>query len=61
MLIEGLRRAGPKPTSYKIIDALNGLQRFDLGGLELGFSATDHTGLSYVELSIIGRDGRFKR
>ena len=61
VLVEALRRAGPKPTREKIIDALNGLQRFDLGGLELGFSATDHTGLSYVELSIIGRDGRFKR
>ena len=61
VLVEALRRAGPKPTREKIVDALNGLQRYDLGGLELGFSPTDHTGLDYVELSIIGRDGKFHR
>ena len=61
VLVEALRRAGPKPTREKIIAALNGMSAFDLGGLELGFSPTDHTGLSYVELSIIGRDGKFRR
>jgi branched-chain amino acid transport system substrate-binding protein len=61
VLVEALRRAGPKPTREKIVDALNGLQHYDLGGLELNFSPSDHTGLSYVELSIIGRDGRFRR
>ena len=35
--------------------------RLDLGGLELGYSPSNHTGLRYVELSIIGSDGRFRR
>ena len=61
VLVEALRRAGPNPTRAKVIDALNGINHLDLGGLELGFSPTDHTGLNYVELSIIGRDGRFQR
>ena len=61
VLVEALRRAGPKPTRARIIDALNSIHHLDLGGLELGFSPTDHTGLSYVELSIIGRDGKFQR
>ena len=61
VLVEALRRAGPKPTREKVLDALNGMQRYDLGGLELGFSPSDHTGLKYVELSIIGHDGKFKR
>ncbi len=60
-LSEALRRAGPNPTRTKVVDALNGINHLDLGGLELGFSPTDHTGLNYVELSIIGRDGRFQR
>lgn len=60
VLVEALRRAGPKPTREKIVDALNGMQHYDLGGLELGYSPTDHTGLNYVELSIIGSDGRFR-
>ena len=61
VLVEALRRAGPSPTRAKIVEALDSLNRLDLGGLELGFSPTDHTGLSYVELSIIGADGRFRR
>lgn len=61
VLVEALRRAGPKPTRERIIEALNGMQRYDLGGLELGYSPADHTGLDYVELSIIGGDGKYKR
>ena len=61
VLVEALRRAGPRPTREKVIDALNSMSHYDLGGLELRYGAGDHTGLNYVELSIIGRDGRFRR
>jgi ABC-type branched-subunit amino acid transport system substrate-binding protein len=61
VLVEALRIASPKPTRTKIIDALNGLRKFDVGGLEVSYSPSDHTGLDYVDLSIIGNDGRFKR
>jgi branched-chain amino acid transport system substrate-binding protein len=61
VLVEGLRRAGPAPTRAKLVAALNGLSRFDLGGMELGYSSTDHTGLSFADLSIIGADGLFRR
>jgi hypothetical protein len=29
--------------------------------LELSYSPTDHTGLDFADLAIIGMDGRFKR
>jgi branched-chain amino acid transport system substrate-binding protein len=61
VLVEGLRRAGGRPTRQSLVDALNGMDRYDLGGLEVGFSPTDHTGLDYADLSIIGADGRFMR
>lgn len=61
VLIEGLRRAGPKPTSSGLRDALESLQNFDVGGLEVSYSATDHSGLDFADLSIIGKDGKFKR
>jgi ABC-type branched-subunit amino acid transport system substrate-binding protein len=61
VLVEALRRAGPKPTREKIQTALEGLRKFDIGGLEVSFSPTDHTGLDFADLSIIGSDGRFKR
>jgi branched-chain amino acid transport system substrate-binding protein len=61
VLVEGLRRAGPKPTRESLTAALNAMSHYDLGGMELGYSPTNHTGLGYAELSIIGADGRFMR
>ena len=61
VLVEGLKRAGKNPTREGLVAALNGLSRFDIGGMELGFSPTDHTGLDYSDLSIVGADGRFMR
>ena len=61
VLVEGLKRAGPKPTRDKIQTALEGIKQLDLGGLEVNSSPEDHTGLDFADLSIIGTDGRFQR
>ena len=61
VLIEGLRRAGPKPTREKVQAALEGLQKFDIGGLDISYSPEDHSGLDFADLSIIGADGKFMR
>ena len=61
VLVEGLKRAGPKPTRDKIQTALESIKKLDLGGLEVNFSSEDHTGLDFADLSIIGTDGRFRR
>ena len=37
------------------------MNKLDLGGLELGYSPSDHTGLDFVDPSIIGADGNFRR
>jgi hypothetical protein len=37
------------------------MQRVDLGGLMVTYGANDHTGSEFVELTMIGRDGRFIR
>lgn len=61
VLVEGIRRAGPKPDRAKLHAGLESIRKWDLGGLELSYSATDHSGLDFSDLSIIGSDGRFKR
>jgi branched-chain amino acid transport system substrate-binding protein len=61
VMVEALRRAGPKPTRQGIVKALDSFRKYDLGGLELTFTPDNHSGLDYVELSIIGADGKFKR
>ena len=61
VLVEALRRAGPKPTRAKVLVALESIRGFDLGGgMEVSYSPTDHSGIDFADLAIIS-DGRFKR
>ena len=61
VLVEALKRSGPSPTRGKIQSSLENMKRFDMGGLEINFSTTDHTGLDFADLSIISTEGKFKR
>lgn len=61
VLVEALRRTGAKPSREKIQSALENLRHLDIGGLEVNYSPTDHSGLNFADLSIIGTDGKFKR
>ena len=61
VLVEGLRRAGPKPTRQRLRDALESMKKVDIGGLEVTYGPGDHTGLDFADLSIIGENGRFLR
>ena len=61
VLVEGLKRAGSNPSSEALIRSLEGMSSYDLGGLKVSYSPTDHTGLDYADLSIIGSDGKFRR
>ena len=61
VLVEGLKRAGPKPSRDKLQAALESIRKLDLGGLEVNYSPDDHSGLDFADLSIIGTDGKFRR
>jgi branched-chain amino acid transport system substrate-binding protein len=61
VLVEALKAAGPKPTRESLLAALNGLKSVDIGGMEVGFGPNDHTGLTFVDLSIVDGNGRFRR
>ena len=61
VLVEALRRTNGKPSRDKIQIALEGLTKFDLGGLEISYSPKDHSGLDFADLAIITADGRFRR
>lgn len=58
VLVEGLRRAGPKPTRQKLRDALEQIKEYDTGDLYVGFSPTNHSGVHYVDITIINREGK---
>lgn len=61
VLVEGLRRAGPRPTRERLRNALESINGFDLGGLDISYSPLDHTGLDFSDLSIIDSSGNFRR
>jgi len=59
LAVEALKRAGKKPTPKTLITALESLKEFDLGGIEITYSPTDHTGGELAEMSIIDARGEF--
>ena len=58
--VEALRRAGPKLTRENFLNALDAMSMYDTGGYSVGFGPQNHNGSSFVELTIIGKDGGFK-
>lgn len=61
VLVEGLKRAGKDLTRDKLIGALEGMSDTDIGGFHIDYSPTNHNGSSMVELTIIGKNGKFIR
>jgi branched-chain amino acid transport system substrate-binding protein len=58
VLVEALRRAGPKPTRAKVIAALETMGPYDLGGISVNFSPGNRVGSRYVEVTVIGSTGK---
>lgn len=61
VMVEGLRRAGRNLTRDSFMRGLETMQRVDMGGLSLSYSEKNHTGSNFVELTLIGKDGRYIR
>lgn len=61
VMVEGLRRAGRNLTREGLVDALEKMNDVDLGGFYIGYSPKSHTGSKFVDLTIIGRGGKFLR
>ncbi|MEX0637774.1 MAG: ABC transporter substrate-binding protein [Burkholderiales bacterium] len=59
--VEGLRRAGRNLTRESYIAALEKMQDADLGGFFVSYSPTNRAGSKFVDLTIIGRGGKFLR
>jgi ABC-type branched-subunit amino acid transport system substrate-binding protein len=61
IMVEGLKRAGRNLTREGLVNALESMQDVDLGGFYVGYSPKVHTGSQFVDLTIIGRNGKFLR
>jgi branched-chain amino acid transport system substrate-binding protein len=60
VLLEGLRRSSASPSRESLISGLESMQNVDLGGFFVDFSAKKHVASSYVDLTILGADGRVR-
>ena len=61
VMVEALKRAGKNPTREGMVDALEAMRDVDLGGFYVSYSPTNHAGSKFVDLTIIGRNGKFLR
>jgi branched-chain amino acid transport system substrate-binding protein len=61
VFVEGLKRAGKNLTRESFIGEMEKMRDVDLGGFFVSYSPSNHAGSKFVDLTIIGRDGKFLR
>lgn len=61
VFIEGLKRAGKNLSREGFIDALEGMRNVNLDGFHIAFSPQNHQASTFVDMTMIARDGRFVR
>lgn len=58
---EGVKRAGRNLSREGFVDAVAGLQKFNLGGFQLDFGAQQRVGSHFVEMTLLTEDGKVRR
>ena len=58
ILTEGIRRAKSPVNAKSVLEALNSLGSYDLGGFKVNFSSGNHHGSQFVELARVTREGK---
>jgi len=60
-LVEALQRAGSKPTRAGLVQAMESMRSVNLGGYPVELSASQHSSGKFVDLLMMGRDGKFTK
>lgn len=58
LLVEAIRMAGPRPTGEKVIQSLSTMHNYRLGGFPIDFSNAKRNGSNYLDIAVVGRNGR---
>lgn len=61
LIAEGLRRSSRDVTREKFLAALEGMGAVDLGGYEVRYSPRSHIASAYVDVTVIGPNGKMMR
>jgi branched-chain amino acid transport system substrate-binding protein len=58
VMVEALRRCGPQPTRAGLVAAMESLREIDVGGYVLRYGPGRHHGSRFVDITLIGSQGR---
>ncbi|HZY19219.1 MAG TPA: ABC transporter substrate-binding protein [Ramlibacter sp.] len=61
VLVEAIRRAGPNPTRAGVMTQLEKMNDYDTGGFPISFSRENRVGSKFVEVTVIGQNGKLMR
>ncbi len=61
LLVEGIKRAGPKVTTESLQKSLETFEKFDLGGFMVSYKPQSHKGSSFSEVNAINSRGQIAR
>jgi branched-chain amino acid transport system substrate-binding protein len=61
VLVEGIRRGGPKVTRESVFKGLESMSPYDVGGFKVNFSPTSHAQSNFVEVTVISKNGKLIR
>ncbi len=59
VMVEGLRRAGRRLDREGLVRAMETMGDYDAGGFKVSYGHDNHSGSSFVDLTIISRDQKF--
>jgi ABC-type branched-subunit amino acid transport system substrate-binding protein len=59
VLTEALKRTGQNLSREKLISTMEEMSKVDLGGVMISYSPTDHSGSKFVDITVIGANGKF--
>lgn len=60
-LVEALQRAGAKPTRATLVQAMESMKNVSLGGYPVELAPGQHSSGKFVDLLMMGRDGKFTK
>jgi len=61
VMLEAIRRSGKDLTRERLVQTLEGMTNYDLGGFRVSYTPNDRTGSRFVDLTVIGSGGRVLR
>jgi branched-chain amino acid transport system substrate-binding protein len=61
VLVEAVRRSGGNPTREKVAAQLEKMKDYDVGGFRLGYGPGNRVGSRFVEMTVIGPNGKLMR